>query len=582
MARSFPAQKRKFLYKLSKLFSMRIFRTISSTFAFTSLVFLFLFPQPTDLIKISKKGFTQWEILQSYQIEILQDLNTCFIARINRELLQVLNENQITYSILDEDIKDKHYFLVHYPSWKPLDRLKEKGNAIVLEKDTVLFWAEIKDPILLIPAEIPRKPLSSESILPYLQAPYSIPREIEYEIRENETVKRIVNEVSSNDLRYFIQSLQDFKTRYSSTPTCEEAGELIYNYFQNLGLDVSYQSFTFGPNYTSRNIIGELRGVTYPEDVLIVCGHYDSTSYIPEILAPGADDNASGTAAVLEAARILVNYPLDFTVRFIAFSAEEWGLYGSRAYASKVQDENESIVGIINLDMIGYADNMPEELEIIVNPASEWLAEKTIQSSRAYVPTSVRKTVDSSFVYSDHASFWEKGYYALCGIEDYPLVNPYYHSPYDTIDTLNFEFCTPSVKVVLAILSELAQPIRAGHPTTPVGLTGKYVVYSSLFSQVIDVYLTWNHNPDAVGYNVYRTTIPHLNYNKINSSPILGNSFLDRNASSEIRYFYVITAVGSSGLESNFSREIEIAPDNQSSLNLSNRMALFIHKWHGQ
>lgn len=541
---------------------------MSATFIFAGLLFLFFLSQPIDLVKISKKDFIAWEILQANRINVVQELQSCFIARMERDLLAILDKNHISYSLLDRDIKGREYFLVYSPPLEPLDLewLRQVGHVEALEKETLLFWTEEGDPSLLVPPEFKRKPLSSESILPYIQAPSEIPPERIYERKENDLVKQIVSEVSADRLRYLVQSLQDFVTRYTSTPNCEASGDFIFNYFKSLGLETSFQSFVFRDTYTSRNVIAEIRGRAYPEDVLIICAHYDSVSNTPAILAPGADDNASGTAAVLEAANVLVNCPLDFTVRFIAFSAEEWGLYGSKAYASLAKSKNERIIGVINMDMIAYADSMPEDLEIIVNPASEWLAEKTRLSSETYVFLGIRKTVSSSFVYSDHSSFWEKGYHALCGIEDNPVRNPYYHKISDTVDTLNFEFYTASTKVGLAILAELAQPIKVGYPRTPTGLTAKSTLLSSLFNTVKNVTLSWVPNPDAVGYDIYRTGMPHVYYKKINSAPIMGVSFVDRNLKPELSYFYAITTVGGGGLESNLSREAVVLPNTPSSM----------------
>ncbi len=540
---------------------MEILKRVSSGLAFLSLFLFFFFSKPIDLVKISKDDFSVWEILRSHQIAVVQELDSCFIARMERGLVSVLEKNHISYSILDRDIKDRQYLLVYSPSLEPsvLDRLRVLGQAVPVEKETLLFWTEKEDPNLLLPSKFERKALSSESILPYLETPYLSlpPGEKIIERRKNEVIRQIANEVSPQSLRYFVQSLQDFTTRYATTPNCDAAGQFIFNYFQYLGLETKFQAFTFGANYTSRNIIAELRGITYPEDIVIICAHYDSTSNLAPAIAPGADDDASGTAAVMEAARVLSKYPFDFSVRFIAFSAEEFGLYGSKAYASEARDRNERIIGVINLDMIAFADAMPEDLDIIVNPASEWLAEKVSLSSEAYALLIIRKIIKSSYPYSDHSPFWDRGYPALCGIEDDPLRNPYYHKVTDTVDKLNFDFFTSSTKAGLATLADLSQPLRAGYPETPKGFTANSKIISSLFSSIKNVTLSWDSVPGVVGYNVYRTGTSHLYYKKINNSLLSGTSFVDRNLKPELRYFYVLTAVDGGGLESNFSREAE-------------------------
>lgn len=529
-----------------------------SIFLISFLSFLFLslpFPEPMNLVKIKKENI---EILKSLNLNIVEELDSCFIGILGDDELSYLKKLNIEFSIIEKDIKGKEFFLIYLEREDDLERLKSSGNAVKLEGNTILFWQmEVEE--ISIPPEYKRKPLSKEPITKYLRAPSRI-ETIEGTRMENELVHRIINEVSENNLIYLIDSLQKFQTRYASTKNCEDAGDFIFSYFKNLGLEPYFQIFNFR-GYTSRNIIAEKKGKTAPEDIFVICGHYDSTSNVPTIFAPGADDNASGTSAVLESARILTKYNLDFTVRFICFSAEEWGLYGSRAYALSAKEKNERILGVLNFDMIAYSDYTPEDLEIIVNPNSEWLAERTIQASKLYYDYPIRKIVSSSFVYSDHASFWEKGYSAFCAIEDNPIRNPYYHTTYDTLDTLNIDFLKSSVKIGLGTLSDLAQPVRPGYPETPRGLKAKQVVYKSLFSSIKNIYLSWNPVNDAIGYNVYRSNTTHLNYKKLNSVPILKNSFEDKNLKEGISYYYVVTAINSAGLESNFSQEVAIVTE---------------------
>jgi hypothetical protein len=313
-------------------------------------------------------------------------------------------------------------------------------------------------------------------------------------------------------------------------------------------------------SYTSRNVVAEKTGETYPDDIFVICGHYDSTSPAAtrQTLAPGADDNASGTAAVLEAARVLAAFPLDFTVRFVAFSAEEWGLFGSRAHAAAAQMAGERILGVINLDMIAYANALPEDLQIIVNPRSSWLADLYLDAAGNYGPVEATKTVDASFVYSDHSPFWDAGCPALLAIEDNPLQNPYYHQITDTIDKLDIDFFTRAARASLGLLAELAQPVKEGYPRTPAGLRGRWTVYSSLFNSLQAMQLTWTAQADAAGYNVYRSETPHAGYVKINDAPVAAAGFTDDDLGIDPEYYYVVTAVGPTGLESN--RSIEIFP----------------------
>jgi hypothetical protein len=535
-------------------------RIFFSTLLILGSVLLFSSARPVYLIQIPKGGSACWALLERFQIDAVQELETCFIARADREDFRILRENRVGFTVLDSDIEGKKYFLVQANSGEKLAWFRTNGRLIVVESGTLLCWTKDEDPTAVFPPTVARTPLPSTSILPGLKrpAPRLTPRE--FQVAKDELIQFIVDQVSQDNLRSLVQRLQLFQTRYASTPNCEAAGDFIFLYFQTLGLGPSYEPFSFQSSYSSRNIIAEIRGQTDPDEIMIICAHYDSTSDVPDTIAPGADDNASGTAAVMEAARILRLYSFDFTIRFIAFSAEEWGLYGSRHYASRARNQGEKIIGVINLDMIAYADSMPEDLELIVNPYSEWMAERINLSANTYAGLPVRKIVNASFVYSDHAAFWENGYAAVLGIEDEPLANPYYHRTTDTIDTLNFDFYADSTKAALGTLSELAQPVRLGYPKTPAGLEAKAYSYTSLFNALMTVHLSWKAAAGASGYNIFRSTNSHLNYQKINSSPISATAFVDRVLKTDTYYYYVVTAVDNSGMESSFSREVEIVP----------------------
>ncbi len=537
-----------------------------SVFWGCGLLFVFSFPQsrPLGLVMIPKDQRLVWTALDRLRIDVRQELETCFLALIDREDAAGLRRQRVAFSLVDKEAAKNRHVIVPLRAPGDMDMLRQRGRAVAVEPRTAVFWAPGGLWEEALPPGYPRKPLASSSVLPFLRAPVEIAGVSGVTAARDPVVELIAGQVSESWLRSLVQSLQDFQTRYASTAACEAAGTFIHGAFTAFGLDdVRFEPFTFSSGYASRNVVAEKTGGTYPGDIIIICGHYDSTSPAAtrQTLAPGADDNASGTAAVIEAARVLAAFPLDFTVRFIAFSAEEWGLWGSRDHAAKARAAGESIIGVINLDMIAYADAMPEDLEVIVNRPSEWLADRLVASAALYADLTARKTVDASFVYSDHSPFWDRGYQALLAIEDNPLRNPYYHQTTDTIDKLNFEFFTASTRASLALLAELAQPVREGHPRTPVGLTASPVVYRSLFSAIKSARLAWSAQTGATGYNVYRTNVSHLDYVKLNDAPVAAASFTDSGLRTDLPYYYVVTAVGPTGLESNFSRETSISPD---------------------
>jgi hypothetical protein len=543
---------------------MKRTRVIIAAFLVAGAILAFALPErgtPLSLIRISKDSASSWRALTRLEIDIRQELETCFLAMADREDTTLLRRNRIPFKVLLRNAGKREILIVGTASPDAFAALGAAGTAVAVEPGTAVFWTETGSAAETVPAGLPRKVLATRSVFRYAGFPPAAGPAPPVSASQDSLVETIVSLVSVANLSSSVQSLQDFMTRYASTTNCEASGEYLYGAFSALGLDdVHFEPFTFS-TYTSRNVVAEKTGETYPDDIFIICAHYDSTSPDRLTLAPGADDNASGTAAVLEAARILAAFPLDFTVRFIAFSAEEWGLYGSQAYATAARQAGERIIGVVNLDMIAYADALPEDLQIIVNGPSTWLANLFLGAAASYGIVGATMTVDASIVYSDHSPFWDNGYPALLAIEDYPLNNPYYHETPDTLDKLNLEFFTTATRASLGLLAGLAQPIRDGYPLTPVGLTATSTAYSSLFNSLKTVYLTWAPVAGAVGYNVYRTNVTHLGYVKFNDAPIAGTSFSDADVDTDRTYYYVVTALGATGLESNRSREVAVTPD---------------------
>ena len=180
------------------------------------------------------------------------------------------------------------------------------------------------------------------------------------QVSYNAYVAQIMNLVNSDSVRRFERELSGdtacliggvpytIVSRHYATASNIKAAEYIYERFQRTGLTTWYQAI----NSTITNVLAKKVGTKYPNQYLIICGHYDD---MPSgASAPGADDNASGTVGVLEAARILKNINLPYTIVFAAWDEEERGLYGSKAYADTAFAHGDSIIAVINLDMISY------------------------------------------------------------------------------------------------------------------------------------------------------------------------------------------------------------------------------------
>jgi hypothetical protein len=286
------------------------------------------------------------------------------------------------------------------------------------------------------------------------------------DVMYNYIVQEMVDLVDADTIFSNVQRFQDYVTRYSTHDSCFAAAAYIYDKFLAYGCDsvfLQYHNSGYAPN-----VIGIKRGEVYPDSIYtVICGHFDATSYAQPAIAPGADDNASGTSAVIEAARVMSGYDFEYSIRYIAFSGEEQGLYGSQYYAQLAHGQGDSILGVLNGDMIAYSDNQPESLEVfakISNPSCEPFADFFIAAADTYTTLLTNKRMTTTMVYSDHAPFWDQGYLALCNIEDFWVTNPYYHTPGDTIGAgfNDLALCTEATKAEIAALALLAIPYSTG------------------------------------------------------------------------------------------------------------------------
>ncbi|UCF77757.1 MAG: M20/M25/M40 family metallo-hydrolase [Candidatus Eiseniibacteriota bacterium] len=205
---------------------------------------------------------------------------------------------------------------------------------------------------------------------------------------------------------------------------------------------------------TWHNIVVTLEGTKTPSKVYIVCGHYDSFSDRPMVRAPGADDNASGTSLVVEAAKILKNHAFESTIRFICLAGEEIGLLGSFHYAGNARRSGEQIEAVLNFDMIGYGTY---GVYVIGNTPSSWLVDYCAAVRDSFVhELPIVKTIDDANWRGDHWGFWCEGFEAITGIELDHNDNRAYHTPGDVVSILDMRMLGDVTRLAVASLASLA------------------------------------------------------------------------------------------------------------------------------
>jgi hypothetical protein len=280
--------------------------------------------------------------------------------------------------------------------------------------------------------------------------------------------------ISVDTLKHHVRSIHFDRNPSAHAGEMEVAARYIYQELQKAELTVWKEPFQWEGRWF-HNVVAEKRGCASPDRVLILGAHYDT---VPG--SPGADDNASAVAVLLEVAKQVQGTTLSSTVRFIAFALEEYGYVGSIHHARKAQHEGERISGMISLEMVGFTGprqqyppyinpkhypHVGDFIGIVANEKSKGLLEEVRRAFRTHIAQ-----LPAEFMVvpgngegleevrlSDHSPFWDQGYPALMVTDTAFLRNPNYHLPTDTMETLDFEFMQKVAVGIYYSVVELAK-----------------------------------------------------------------------------------------------------------------------------
>ncbi len=378
-----------------------------------------------------------------------------------------ITDRGLVYRVLDQEISESAYFVVHnFPGEK--GRVIGRYGQVLLDiPDGVLLKATPTAIDLLVAAGGHVRALSLEEKSPFPSADqYQAPTLVEVD----PFVTAMVHAVSPTTVYTYSGNLTGrwpvsidgapytitSRTTFSGEPL-EKATRLVGNHMEALGLEVEYHSWdaSYPPN-----VIGQRTGSSRPDEIFIVGAHLDNLPYGP--LAPGMDDNASGSIGVLLAADILSEYHWDCTLRFVFWTGEEQGLWGSSAYAQRAAQQGEDIRAVLNLDMIAWNTAGTEPtIELHANssitPTLE-VAQLFVDVVDTYSLNLDPEIIPNGTDRSDHASFWDWGYTAILGIEDFGGdFNPNYHSTGDTYENLqDIPYFVEFIKSAVAMYAHLA------------------------------------------------------------------------------------------------------------------------------
>ncbi|MDI6693474.1 MAG: M28 family peptidase [Anaerolineales bacterium] len=394
------------------------------------------------------------------------------LAQANLQQQLELAQQSIDYQILESDVQGAEYYLLY--------GLPEAMRRVAQEITPLLLVEGRQAVAHLTPSQIASIEALGVHTMLLVAQPLSVPAPersvaLSPQLTYSPLIQRMTNQITSSTLFNYVGALSGEQstvidgapytllTRNSLTTTpINKATRLAYEHFMGLGLPVDFDYYNFsyyGNYYEKRNVVAEQSGLTQPGRIYLLTAHLDSTSQSPSSLAPGADDNASGSAAVLAIADILSQYHFGCTLRYILFTGEEQGLFGSKAYAAEARALGDNIWAVLNLDMLGYnSAGTPATLELHTRPSNGSdlsIAYLFNDAVTAYSLGLLPIILQDRLSFSDHSPFWDQNYPAILAIEDWNDHTPYYHTTGDRLATLNMPYYTNFVKAALATFAHM-------------------------------------------------------------------------------------------------------------------------------
>ena len=401
---------------------------------------------------------------------------------------------------------------------------------------------------------------------------------MQQQIKSQQNVKEVINSVSIDSLWKYVGQLSGesevkvngethiITSRYYTHEDNEIAGSWIKNKFQSFGLNTTenyinknFNGFLSGKG---KNIIAVKTGSSTPRNIYLLSAHYDSVPSTGD--SPGADDNATGVATVLEAARVLSKLNTNNTIIFAALDEEEpeAGLYGSKYFVFHFKDSKASgdtLLGVINMDMIGYDGNKDNAIDLhtqsIANSVD--LANKIVEINKTNNIGLTVGVVNPGSKNVDTQSFWEGNYSAVTMLEDTDDFNPNYHKSSDRISSLNKSYFEKAAKLVIASIASFALPLISG-TSIKTNIPVDYSLMQNFPNQFnpstrINFSIAQTSQVRISIYNILGQEVTEL----VNEEKVSGNYVINWRASNHSSGIYFCRIVASSNV-GNFIKSIKM------------------------
>jgi hypothetical protein len=261
-------------------------------------------------------------------------------------------------------------------------------------------------------------------------------------------VRAVVDRVDVGRVYDHAHALYQLGSKWYMQPGNTLAIEYLAEAFRRMGYEPELQWFEPRPGYRTANVVATLRGTERPDRIHVISSHFDSVDR-----SPGADDNSSGTTAMLEAARALAGSPRPETIRFALLTAEEAGLLGAREFVRRALADGDEIVSVINNDMLGWTRS--HRLDNTIRYSNEQV--RDLQHAAAILYSDLI-TYDARYVRGTDAQvFFDTYGDILGGIGSYPILgNPHYHQPSDILEVINHRLVAEVARATAAAVMGLA------------------------------------------------------------------------------------------------------------------------------
>ncbi len=396
------------------------------------------------------------------------------LAVASDEAVESLRAEGRRVAVLDGDPRSKDdYYVLHRVSEAALRRIPPTVEGLLLEGETFVFRAEENDATAAVTAAQEATGHRCDDLVKVFFHPLQpvvrrspLPGRVERpDLAADPVVRPMVQAIDQTNIVGTVTDLQSyFSRRHNESGGFDAQDYLVARYESIPGLVVTTHDF----DASHDNVIAELPGLIHPEKVVVLGGHYDSINRGgPGLRAPGADDDASGSATVLEIARVLAQYPFENTIRFAAWAKEEAGLVGSQAYVVTLPPSGVEVVGMLQLDMVGYVrPGDPRDIFIVTNNTDPDLNDFVVRIFGDYkasgdieASTGLRTGTLSGGT-SDHQSFTSRGYPAAFTFEHVTNYSPFIHTANDEMvqSFIRPDFAREFGRLAAAVVATLAVP----------------------------------------------------------------------------------------------------------------------------